>query len=146
MFSSDWGTEAPYRGMNRDRFKVRWEGHLIPPVDGDYRFSMQVDDFGVLTIDDETVLRAQSKGESSDVTLQGGKPVPITLEFKEDYSKAIMKLFWKVPGGKMEPVPARALLPLTGDRESAVVAKSTATDPRGESRNVKLTVGRRGRT
>lgn len=141
----DWQDQAPYRGMNRDQFKIHWEGHLVPPVSGDYRFRMQVDDKAVLEIDGETVLRAQSQGESGAVKLTAGKPVPIVLDFQEDYSLAIMKLYWQVPGGKMEPIPSRALLPLSDGRESAVVARSKAIDPRGASRTAKLSVGRRGR-
>ena len=45
----------------------------------------------------------------------------------------------------MEPVPARVLIPVSDGKDSTVVAKSKAAEPGGESRTVKLSVGRRGR-
>ena len=141
----DWEDRAPYRGMNRDRFKIRWEGHIIPPVTGNYRFRMQVDTRAILKIKGRTVMRAQSQGESGQVKLEEGVPVPVELDYSEERGHAIMKLFWQVPGGRMEPIPARALLPLSEDRDNAVVATSTAVDPRGQSREVRLSIGRRGR-
>ena len=48
----DWKDQQPYKGMNRDRFQILWEGHLVPPVSGNYRFRMEVDDKATLKIDD----------------------------------------------------------------------------------------------
>ncbi|MFM1559191.1 MAG: PA14 domain-containing protein [Roseibacillus sp.] len=141
----DWGGEAPHRGMNKDKFKIHWAGHLVPPMTGDYRFRLEVDDKAQLKIAGKTVLRAQSQGESGNVELKAGIPVPITLDYEEVYSDARIRFFWKVPGGAMEPVPARVLIPVSDGKDSTVVAKSKAVDPRGDSRTVKLSVGRRGR-
>ena len=40
----DWKDKQPYRGMNVDRFRIRWDGHLVPPMTGSYRFKIVVDD------------------------------------------------------------------------------------------------------
>lgn len=144
----DWKDQQPHKGMNRDRFQIFWEGHLVPPVSGNYRFRMEVDDKATLKIDGRTVMRMVSTGkrDSGEVRLEAGTPVPISLSYQEEYSFASMKLFWQVPGQEMKIIPAQALLPLTGDREKEVVARSTALDPRGEERRVTVSVGRRGRS
>ena len=143
----DWKDQQPYKGMNRDRFQILWEGHLVPPVSGNYRFRMEVDDKATLKIDGRTVMRMVSTGqrESGEVRLEAGTPVPISLAYQEEYSFASMKLFWQVPGGEMKIIPSQALLPLTGNREKEIVARSTAVDPRGQERKVNVSVGRRGR-
>lgn len=141
----DWKDRAPYKRMNRNNFKVRWTGQLVPPVTGDYKFKVLVDDFAELEISGERVLKAQSQGESKNVALEAGVPVPIELNYQEDASEAKISLFWKVPGGAMEIIPARAFIPVGEGNENAVVAKSKATDPKGLTREVKLSVGRRGR-
>ena len=139
----DWKDQQPHKGMNRDRFQIFWEGHLVPPVSGNYRFRMEVDDKATLKIDGRTVMRMVSTGkrDSGEVRLEAGTPVPISLSYQEEYSFASMKLFWQVPGQEMKIIPAQALLPLTGDREKEVVARSTALDPRGEERRVTVSVG-----
>lgn len=144
----DWKDQQPHKGMNRDRFQIFWEGHLVPPVSGNYRFRMEVDDKATLKIDGRTVMRMVSTGkrDSGEVRLEAGTPVPISLSYQEEYSFASMKLLWQVPGQEMKIIPAQALLPLTGDREKEVVARSTALDPRGEERRVTVSVGRRGRS
>jgi len=143
----DWRDQQPVKGMNRDRFQINWEGHLVPPVTGNYRFSVVVDDKATLKIDGRTVIRVASTGrkESGQIKLEAGTPVPISVEYQEEYSFASIKLYWQVPGGEMKIIPSGALLPLTGDRESEVVARSTAVDPQGQERKVSVSVGRRGR-
>ena len=66
-----------------------------------------------LRINGRTVMRVTSTGqrESGEIKLEAGTPVPIELEYQEEYAHASMKLYWQVPGGKMEIIPARALLP-----------------------------------
>ena len=141
----DWGSGAPYRGMNRDKFKIQWEGHLVPPVSGEYVFDAIVDDFVTVKLDGKSILKAQSRGESDPVDLQGGVPIPITVEFKEEYSDAMLKLYWTPPGGSREIVPARVLIPVTEGNRAEVIAESECVDPRGAKRKVTLSVGRRGR-
>jgi hypothetical protein len=131
--------------MNRDNFKVHWSGQLVPPVTGDYKFKVMVDDFALLEIDGKQVLKAQGQGESEVVKLKAGVPVALELDFQEDYSEAKISLWWKVPGRAMKIIPSRAFIPISGDGERTVVAKSKATDPKGRTREVKLSVGRRGR-
>ena len=142
----DWKDGAPYRRMNRDNFKVHWSGQLVPPVTGDYRFKVIVDDFARLEIDGKQVLKAQGQGESEVVKMKAGVPVAIELDFQEDYREAKISLWWKVPGRAMKIIPSRAFIPGSGDGERTVVmAKSKATDPKGRTREVKLSMGRRGR-
>lgn len=140
-----WGTEAPYQGMNRDNFEVHWNGHLVPPMSGAYRFILQVDDKATLRLDDEVILRAQGRGESQAVELEAGVAVPLSIVFEEEYGEALIALSWRLPGGAEELIPARALIPVQEERASTVVDEGEAVDPRGVRRGMKLAVGRRGR-
>jgi hypothetical protein len=142
----DWKDGAPYPRMNRNNFKVHWSGQLVPPVTGDYRFKVIADDSARLEIDGKQVLKAQGQGESEVVKMKTGVPVAIELDFQEDNREAKISLWWKVPGRALKIIPSRAFIPGSGDGERrVVVAKSKATDPKGLTREVELSVGRRGR-
>lgn len=141
----DWGRKAPYVGMNRDGFRIHWKGHLVPPVTGEYRFRLEVDDKATLSLNSEEFLKAQGNSNSQAIKLTAGVPVPIEIEFREEYSDAYIRFKWVVPGRDLVLVPARVLIPVVGDDEDAIIAESVAVDPRGASRKVELSIGRRGR-
>ncbi len=90
-----WEQEAPYRGMNRDKFKIHWGGHLVPPMSGDYVFKLEVDEKAVLKIGGKTVLRAQGSAESGNVKLEAGVPAPIEIDYNEELNVAFIRLFWR---------------------------------------------------
>lgn len=137
----DWGGDRPDKRMPQDNFSVHWQGCLLPPISGDYLFEAEVDDRLELRIGDRSLGKAQPwSKEFSSVTLEAGKPVPIELEYEEDGGEAFVRLFWTPPGGKRQPVPSSALLPL----ESGDSRPMKVVDPMGMPREATVRSGRRG--
>jgi len=142
----DWGEEAPAGGMNRENFRVEWQGQLVPPAEGRYTFEAEVDGGLEMKVAGRTVLvdRRDSLVRKP-VTLEAGVPVPVSVDYQHRGGRAYLRLFWNPPGGRREPVPAKVLIPVLRDGEAEVAAEGKATDPRGAPRRTRLTVGRRGR-
>jgi hypothetical protein len=93
----NWGTGSPDPGVIQpDHFSVRWETLLDLP-DGDYRFSMTVDDGGRLWIGNELLINAWedqvATTYSEDIYLAGG-PFPVRMEYYEDMGEAVAVLTW----------------------------------------------------
>ena len=110
----DWGEGPPLRRIPRDNFSIRWTGTLTPPETGTYEFALRVDDRATLAIDGKTV---GSTGFTRDpkpigsVSLVGGKPVAIRIDFEEDAGEAAIRLDWKSDTIPLSPVPSDALRP-----------------------------------
>ena len=142
----NWANKSIGRGMPGDEFRIQWTGGLMPPVSGDYTFSVTVDDKFTLKLDDDEVLEVSGgQKTSSKVKLEVGKLVRVEADFVETWGDAFITLKWTRPDGVTEVVPASVLIPLTGDGDESVLGESEATDPRGEKRTVKAVQGRRGR-
>jgi hypothetical protein len=106
----DWGTGSPEPGViQADHFSVRWETLLDLP-DGEYRFSMTVDDGGRLWIGDQLLIDAwkdqSATTYSDDIYLTGG-PFPVRMEYYEDMGQAVAVLSWVRLGA---PPPQNAVV------------------------------------
>jgi hypothetical protein len=93
----DWGAGSPAPGIIQpDHFSARWQALLDLP-DGEYRFSMTVDDGGRLWIGDQLLIDAwrdqAATTYSEDIYLSGG-PFPVTMEYYEDIGQAVAVLSW----------------------------------------------------
>jgi YVTN family beta-propeller protein len=111
----DWGTGAPGPGLPADRFSARWTGTLIAPSTGTYRFQTVSDDGVRLSVNGLQVINDWSDhGATTDtsagVNLVAGQRVPITLEYYENGTAAVMHLRWVTPGNTTAvAIPATAL-------------------------------------
>ncbi len=93
---------------------VVWTGTLIAPKTGHYRFSIQVDDNGWLTIDGFDVISdpgTQAKYEATgEVDLDAG-PHRIMMGERNFAGDSYARLYWEPPDGQREIVPSSALIP-----------------------------------
>jgi len=89
-----------------DNYSVRWEGSVIPPVTGEYTFTLNYQDSARLWIDGKPLLddskdknqrRAKIQSHQYKLTLTGGKPVSLLVELLEKNNGARMQLLWQTP-------------------------------------------------
>jgi hypothetical protein len=91
-----------------------WTGELIAPRRGLYRFRVEADDAGWLSIDGRVVIA--DPGEVNRPSAQGTiylNPGPhrIMVGERNLAGDASIHLYWQPPGGNLDPVPSDALLP-----------------------------------
>jgi len=128
----DFGVASPDANtMESKRFSIRWTGSVVPPETGRYEFLVRSEHSVKLyvncgTTDSPTIDAYVKSGDDTEfrasVTLLGGRPYPLRLEFskanqgvdkpdQESESPATIELCWKPPHGVVETVPERCLLP-----------------------------------
>jgi hypothetical protein len=97
----NWGTNAPISGLPANRFSVRWQGTINPPLTGAYVFTATTDDGVRLWINNVLVIdrwvdRA-STANTATVNLAQGQPISMRMEYYENSGNASAKLEWKIP-------------------------------------------------
>jgi beta-glucosidase len=97
----EWSKTPPDTSIPHDNYCVRWTGMLTVPNTGTYRLEVTADDGsrlyinGKRVIDDWTTHPAQTRNAM--VTLQGGQPTPIKLEYFQGTGQASVALNLAVP-------------------------------------------------
>lgn len=146
MINFNWEQKAPRVGMRRDRFEVTWEGTLMPPISGEYRFVTVVDDTLELKLDGEVVIKAGvGSTRSEPVKLTAGQIVGFEAHYEEEAGDAFVRLKWERPDGVEEVVPSSVFSPISRDEEDLLIGESEAVDPIGRDRGVSALLGRRGK-
>ncbi len=136
----DWKNDSPGKGMPKDHFQVEWKGTLIPPVSGTYLIEAEADDSVDVRIGDRFRLEGnRTDHKSKTLTLEAGKPLPISLIYQEDGGEAWIRLWWTPPGDVRQIIPSSAFVPTSTD-----AAPMQTLDPRGLPREATLLTGRRG--
>jgi hypothetical protein len=93
---------------------VVWTGTLLAPRTGLYRFTIQADDTGWLTIDGKPVIAdpgSVNKPVQTGLTQLTAGAHRIVVGERNIAGDASAHLFWQVPGGAQELVPTSALVP-----------------------------------
>lgn len=112
----DWGDRGPDPRIGYDTFSVRWRGWLIPPVSGSYTLTFLMDDGVRLWLDGRLVLDEWHLTEklefSATVTLVGGRPYPLRLDFFQQPRDAIIRWYAAIDGQPRQTVPSAWLRPL----------------------------------
>jgi hypothetical protein len=83
-----------------EHYCIRWEGQIVPPVTGSYSMVIKSDDGSRLWLDGKPLINAWRPGIArNEVTLQleGGKPLPIRLDYFQAGQGASIHLLWSVP-------------------------------------------------
>lgn len=84
-----------------ENYSVRWEGNLVPPVDGEYALTLKYRNGARLWIDGKQLLDESKPGRSASkqfkVTLKGGKAVPLRVELMQKNFDTQMQMFWQTP-------------------------------------------------
>ncbi len=129
----DFGTEGPDPELfEPGRFAIRWSGSVVPTDTGIHEFVVRTEHAVRLYVnqrgdaEDPLVDAWVKSGTDTEfrgrVMLLGGRPQPLVLEFskanqgvdnpnRERPTRATVELLWRRPGGLLETVPARCLIP-----------------------------------
>jgi len=129
----DFGTEGPDpESFEPGRFAIRWRGSVIPPDTGLHEFVVRTEHAVRLYVNqrgdaerpliDAWVKSGDDTEYRGTTMLLGGRPHGLVLEFskanqgvdnpaKERPTRATIELLWRRPGGTLETVPQRCLIP-----------------------------------
>jgi hypothetical protein len=137
-----WPEGTPAPSMPRENFAIHWSGQLVPPLTGDYLLEIEADDRIEVKLGDQAVVKARTEEiERWTVPLEGGKPLPVNIQYEQDGGRAYARWWWTPPGGKRQVIPASAFTPA---RPTSPIAL-TAVGPQGLPRRASIQPGRRGR-
>ncbi|WP_171184208.1 DUF1588 domain-containing protein [Alienimonas chondri] len=112
--------------LNEDGFEITWDGALLPPVTGEYKFI--VEGSNAVSFDLNGVTLVETKVRSGDQTryeasafLLAGRPTPIRVRMEKRLGKSfdkdprtydfVSRLSWVVPHRAEAVIPERHLLP-----------------------------------
>ncbi|HSI34894.1 MAG: PA14 domain-containing protein [Phycisphaerae bacterium] len=109
----DWTpATSPHEALPKDDFSIRWRGYLRVPASGKYPLKLIANQGARVFIDETLVIEdgnARTKGVTAAATLSEGLH-PIRVDFWDGGGLARVRLFWTLPGGAEEPIPAKFLV------------------------------------
>ncbi len=109
-----WNTSSPATGVSSDGFSVRWTGCVVPPTTGTWSFHLTSDDGTRLWINDTLVIDNWTNPVltevSGSITLPGGEPAMVKLEYFENTGAARCELRWSSATLAKQIIPASRLL------------------------------------
>jgi hypothetical protein len=129
-FTVDDGSAPDPAVAATENYGVRWEGQIVPPLDGTYTFVAQTSGGARLTIDGRDAFDALAKRSTqtnrAKVDLKAGQPVSFTLEFHQQRGGGRCRLQWAVPEVNA-PSPAKLLARVRDDGTTLLVLDRTDT-------------------
>ncbi|ALD20368.1 hypothetical protein AM218_02875 [Hymenobacter sp. DG25A] len=126
----NWGLGAPSKDLPTDYFSVRWEGLLVAPTTGTYRFQVPTNDEIRLWVNGKKVLDTwdgrREDNSNAFVQLAANEKTSIKLEYVDADGEAHLQLQWLAPGKGLQIIPMEYLYPL-GSSITPVVTAPAAT-------------------
>jgi RHS repeat-associated protein len=108
-----WSGASPGPGVNGTNISVRWTGSVTPTATGTWTFYTDSDDGvrlwvnGTLLIDNWTY--HGTTVDSGTISLEGGKPYAIRMEWFQGGGGSVARLHWSGPAVSDQTIPASAL-------------------------------------
>jgi RHS repeat-associated protein len=114
----NWGYTTPYAGViSTDYFSAHWNGYLVAPYTGDYKFGCLGDDAMKITVNNQLLLDTSTTGcyntvhmGTSAISLTAGQVVPIKIEYAEAVGPAHAQAYAQVMNGSTTTF-ATAIMP-----------------------------------
>jgi hypothetical protein len=93
-------------------YSVEWQGKLLVPTAGTYRFGLEAATSAELFLDDKSVVTTQQPGYQTEgtISLTAG-PHDLRLRYLDNQMYSHVYLYWSPPGRGMEVIPPENLLP-----------------------------------
>ncbi len=125
----DWQLNSPAEGIPQDNFSVRWTGSVVPQAAGAYTFYLKADDGGKLWVDGELVIDAATGASGTEVSgtinLSGGQPIPIRLDYHDNFWNGSVQLLWSGEFQSKEVISRHDLIPVNADDAAPAVQISS---------------------
>jgi PA14 domain len=112
----NFGSASPAAGVTHNDFSARFEGYVLPEIDGDYTFTLVHYEGAKLWVNSVLVIDAwttSGASASSSVTLAAGTFAEIKIEWKNTGSTAQLQLFWSASEVPEVIIPTKYLYPKT---------------------------------
>ena len=91
-----WADQAPDPIIKTAEFSVIWRGTILPPADGEYRFSVQHSG-SAKCCPPELSIGGTDVSSDESVLLKAGEPVPFLLRYRKNQASPSVRLMWKKP-------------------------------------------------
>ncbi|UKF81667.1 PA14 domain-containing protein [Clavibacter californiensis] len=107
----DWGMGAPGPGLSPEAFMAKWTGFINVPKSDSYVFGFERDNGARMRLNGETVLDQWTDDWPAPVQWGSARqvaagPVPISVDYFENFGAAFLKLWVRTSDGKEFVVPA----------------------------------------
>ena len=105
-----WDNTAPVKGMDPERFSIRWRGKIKTPETGTYTFRAHVDDGIIVKVNNTTVIDAWDLHDSERFTgsiyLEAGRYYDLYVSYFNGMLEGEIQLFWQLPSetGKRDQI------------------------------------------
>ena len=104
-FDFNWrNDESPAKGIDPEKFSVRWNGNLTAPETGTYTFFVKVDDGVRVWVGDQKLFDAWDMHDhvdfSATIYLKKDQTYPIKVEYFNGMLEGQFKLYWEKPSEK----------------------------------------------
>lgn len=127
------------QALPADGFAVRWQGQVLPPVDGEYELHVSADDGVRLSINGELVVddwepQSRMKNRIVKYTFSANQAYDIQLDYYENVRDAEVRLGWVMPGAK---TPFEEALDIANAADVVIYVGGLTGDVEGEEMPVK---------
>ncbi|MDZ4679582.1 MAG: PA14 domain-containing protein [Saprospiraceae bacterium] len=96
-----WNNVAPAKGMDPERFSIRWKGKIKAPERGSYIFRAYVDDGIRVKVDGKMVINAwglhDSERFTGSVWLEAGRYYDLQVDYFNGMLEGEIQLYWQLP-------------------------------------------------
>lgn len=139
--STHWHNLSPAPGIGADNFSVRWTGYITPPTNGIYEFHVSADDYARLYLNNELFIDNWGKeavgreGKTNTITLQGGHPVPVKIEFAELEENASLNVRWRLAEAKDDPDYYTNMTRIAAAADAVIVVTGETSQEVGEGKD-----------
>jgi len=101
-----WDNVAPAKGMDPERFSIRWKGKIKTPERGQYYFRAHVDDGIRVKVNGKMVIDAWGMHDSERFTgstwLEAGRYYDVSVEYFNGMLEGEIQLYWHLPSEKKD--------------------------------------------
>lgn len=136
----DWGFSSPCKQVKQDDFSARWQGELVPPVNGRYTFALRADDAARLLIGGKPLVDMWQNAAPVDLTtasmaLEAGRKYSIAVEYVEKKGPARVSLLWSPPCDPTPDLQEAAEKARQADASVLILGTSLLLEGRARDRN-----------
>jgi beta-glucosidase len=134
-----WHNLSPAPGIDPENFSARWSGYITVPATGIYEFDFRADDYGRIFINNRLFLdhwnpEWQNRGERKQIRLEGGKKIPVSLEYAKLEGNAGVWLKWRLTNAETSSLYAD-ITRSARNSDAVIVVMGEAQEEVGESRD-----------